>query len=1375
MTTRTTIFSQNLLRQFVLLVIPLVMLLLSPASTKAQCTLVCNGNVQISMQYLAGGCRDTLTPDMFLQQPYCTGAMSVTALDLNTNTLLPTVTNPDGSVSAVITSAQIGHTLRVTTKHLASGNSCWSNAKVEDKLAPVVTNCSDVTLSCSKSLASLPTSANPIADDCSTVTASKVDVRTDLDCNFGGYSYKVVRTWSFTDAYGNVSSCTQTIWFSRDTFSGVESATNGFPLDIVLACESNFPTVPSTDGYRHPRPDGVGGAGVPTINGGSLYPNALGFCEINSAFSDQIIPVCAPSSYKILRTWTIADWCTGQVYTDIQIIKISDNNPPTITFCPPSDVTWEADYNNCWGNPTLPRPTAVTNCNSPFNVSVTSQVAEIFGHDAANLNVKSNITPTEDVILKRLPVGTVDTITWTFENGCNGLKTVCKYAVKIIDKVAPIPVCRQVTKVSLGTDGSATIDALSFNEGSHDNCGVVEYKVRRLPSPCVPAANQVFADFVTLTCCDIKDTVMVELRIKDAAGNTNSCMVQVLTEDKLAPSITCPPSVTVECGTYELASASLTNAYLAQNFGKVVSTQASRQNILVNIAGDGTNTPVNIGKDGFATDNCAPLTIAASFSSTINSCGVGSIVRTFSVTDRGGRSAVCTQTISVVNLRPFNGTTAIQWPTDITVSTCGAATDPDSLAVGSQRPIFTETSCDLVATAYEDLELPIQLPACKKILRKWTVIDWCQYDPNVTGSTGFYTYTQVIKVLNTIAPNFTTSCRDTAICQYPNTCASSSITLSVTATDDCTPNNRIKYSWKADAGDNGTTDFTGNGNSLSQALPFGTNRITWSAEDGCGNVRTCSYKVQIKDCKKPTPICINGLTIDLMPATGMVPINATAFDGGSYDNCGAIAERKLTHNTVTPGTLAPPASASDTLIFTCDNLGTNILALWVRDSNGNWDYCETYIIVQNNMGAPCPGSGSANIAGLVKDETAHEVEQTTVKATYSSNAFPYITGASNPLFQNATPGFFGYNIPNGVNVTVTPEKDMNPLNGVSTFDLVLMSRHILGITPLESPYKIIAADINRSGTVTTFDMVELRKLILRITDNFTNNSSWRFVDAAYQFPNPLNPFENAFPEVKSFTSISGSKQADFVAVKIGDVNGSAVANNLLGSTESRSNATTTFLSDDVNFKAGELVTMNVTTAEFATLQGYQFTMNFDNSKLAFVDIRSENAKTDNFGLTMLNEGILTASFDGKTATENVFTVVFKAKASGILSNFVQLNSRLTAAEAYTTAGDLQDLSLQFRGNNNAAANGGFELYQNQPNPFRATTMIGFNLPESASAKLTIFDVSGRVLKVIENTFAKGFNQVGINRNEIAPIGGNILYYQLETSTATATKKMIIIE
>ena len=51
--------------------------------------------------------------------------------------------------------------------------------------------------------------------------------------------------------------------------------------------------------------------------------------------------------------------------------------------------------------------------------------------------------------------------------------------------------------------------------------------------------------------------------------------------------------------------------------------------------------------------------------------------------------------------------------------------------------------------------------------------------------------------------------------------------------------------------------------------------------------------------------------------------------------------------------------------------------------------------------------------------------------------------------------------------------------GVTTYDRILITQHILGVKSLGSPYQILAADVNRSRSVTTLDLIQLRKIALR--------------------------------------------------------------------------------------------------------------------------------------------------------------------------------------------------------------------------------------------------------------------------------------------------------
>ncbi len=85
--------------------------------------------------------------------------------------------------------------------------------------------------------------------------------------------------------------------------------------------------------------------------------------------------------------------------------------------------------------------------------------------------------------------------------------------------------------------------------------------------------------------------------------------------------------------------------------------------------------------------------------------------------------------------------------------------------------------------------------------------------------------------------------------------------------------------------------------------------------------------------------------------------------------------------------------------------------------------------------------------------------------------------------------------------------------------------------------------------------------------------------------------------------------------------------------------------------------------------------------------------------------------------------------------------------------------------------GEVQLFQNNPNPFKQETMIGFYLPVAQEAKLIAYDLSGKVLLTIEGDYAQGYNQVTINGNQIPTTG--IIIYSLVTEKSTLTRKMII--
>ena len=356
---------------------------------------------------------------------------------------------------------------------------------------------------------------------------------------------------------------------------------------------------------------------------------------------------------------------------------------------------------------------------------------------------------------------------------------------------------------------------------------------------------------------------------------------------------------------------------------------------------------------------------------------------------------------------------------------------------------------------------------------------------------------------------------------------------------------------------------------------------------------------------------------------------------------------------------------------------------------------------------------------------------------------------------------------------------------MTTFDIALVSKHLLGIQSLSSPYKLIAADVNKDGEVSAADMLYMRKVILRALPEFPNNTSWRFVDKNYVFTNPENPFISDFPEVVNINNLPIAAQANFVAIKIGDVNNTVNPLNLIGGNgveiQVRNAKTLNFEVEDVDMQAGFEYTIPFKSTYFNAL-GYQFTLNHTEGVevVKIINGTLPSMSDNNFGKF---KNALTTSWNGNFNDKNAeaFSLVLRANKNVKLSDILTIGSNITAAEAYDKNGEAMNISLNFKGltngilgNNSENTEGGnFNLNQNEPNPFESETKVSFNIPKETQGKLTVFDAKGRIVKTVQSLFKKGYNAITIQKSELSTTG--VFFYRLDTPTHSATKKMIVTQ
>lgn len=650
------------------------------------------------------------------------------------------------------------------------------------------------------------------------------------------------------------------------------------------------------------------------------------------------------------------------------------------------------------------------------------------------------------------------------------------------------------------------------------------------------------------------------------------------------------------------------------------------------------------------------------------------------------------------------------------------------------------------------------------------------------GSNGYWQYTQHIKIYDSDAPFVELSGPDMTGIDSQIDCGVD-YELMINTLDDCTNNENLIISVRLDENNDGVGLVNINGSvndgKLNTRLPIGTHRFVVRVSDLCGNSTSAEKIVTVKDDIAPNPICLSGLVVELMPSVdggGAMTVWASDFVASPIGDCTgqgpelAPVGNGFTQPMVTDYSInmvgMPAQRGQDGITVTCNDLADLVpVELHAWDEAGNHGYCNTFIEVQDNQSI-CDESliGSGVLAGQIAKEDLETVEGVRVE----------LSGLRSVSFATGADGAFAFrNLAEGYDYTITPRNDEDHLNGVSTFDLVMISRHILGSSKLDNPYKLIAADINRSKTITTLDLIELRKIILRIDQEFKSNTSWRFVEASHVFPRPNDPWFTPFPEFRNVNNLDGVVETDFVAVKIGDVNNSARANSAQYAGSRSTAGTLEILTENLDLQAGEEYLIPF-RADLSEVTGYQFTLSYDPASIELLELEEGMARAEHFGV-FTQAGVLTTSFhraDAAVAGEQtLFGLRIRARTNGSLSRLIQLNSAYTEAEAYNTHDELLGVALSLDGQMNVAD--GNQLLQNQPNPFRSETTIGFYLKEAGPVELNIRDINGRAVQTITGNYGAGYHRIELNREDLPNSG--VFFYQLRADEYLESKQMILVE
>ncbi|RMD68581.1 MAG: hypothetical protein D6818_11380, partial [Bacteroidetes bacterium] len=449
------------------------------------------------------------------------------------------------------------------------------------------------------------------------------------------------------------------------------------------------------------------------------------------------------------RKWLCIDWCAGEEQEVIQLVKVLDEQGPDIanpldpSMLPMQVTATHLDIPSYQASAPSGDPHAV--CSGHIQVppaqgfgdncsSISGWVTELWSADGETLlqTIDSNGGWFWDVELhdnNPLTNGADYIVRYRAFDAC-GNESSTDLPITVYDKIPPVAVCDEITELAINNSNAnggscATLFAEDLDDGSYDNCGEVYFLAAKMTGNGASFSQDIYnrCYYPSLEfCCDEVGEQQVILLVLDGDPspfftslnspslgcngtpglfltqgwdnlNFNTCMVTVQVTDKIPPVVVCPPNKSISCDEYW----------------------------------DTYEVPYNlIGCDAFADfgsatayDNC-DFTMDYSCAVNLDQCGNGTITRTWVVDDGANAPASCTQTISVYHVSDWYA----DFPADVT-----AVCEPGQPAPDFGEPTIHNETCELIAISYEDTYYPVVADACYKIVRTWTVLNWCDEDP----------------------------------------------------------------------------------------------------------------------------------------------------------------------------------------------------------------------------------------------------------------------------------------------------------------------------------------------------------------------------------------------------------------------------------------------------------------------------------------------------------------------------------------------------------------------------------------------------------------------------------------------------------------------
>ncbi|MBK6933305.1 MAG: hypothetical protein IPH12_21535 [Saprospirales bacterium] len=359
---------------------------------------------------------------------------------------------------------------------------------------------------------------------------------------------------------------------------------------------------------------------------------------------------------------------------------------------------------------------------------------------------------------------------------------------------------------------------------------------------------------------------------------------------------------------------------------------------------------------------------------------------------------------------------------------------------------------------------------------------------------------------------------------------------------------------------------------------LGMHTISYTVTDGNGCSSNCTFTITVNP--PPTPTCPSGFSV----CSNAPPVALTGGSpgGGAYSGPGVS------------GGMFDPAVAG---------LGMHTISYTVTDGNGCSSNCTFTITVQ-----AC--SSTIDFSGKIifSNNNALGVNNALVSLSGSATASDLSDVNGDYAISTAlTSGSF----------TLKPTKTVNKLNGVTVADVTAIQQHVANTVLITDPYKLVAADVNKSNSISTLDASIINQSLLGNPAALAQfKTSWRFAPTSHTMTNP--PW--GFPEQRTYVSINASQvNQDFYGIKTGDV-----ATTYANPANLGAGAPLVLRTTDQLLHPGETLQVEFSADRLDDLASFQFGLAFDPAQLQFESIEPVGGgfplTDDDFGAYRSAEG-----------------------------------------------------------------------------------------------------------------------------------------------------------